>query len=224
MREAEIIGEVLEKNKGRIVFLEHEVKGFLKEMGFSVPKGIFLRVGEEIPQRSGLSYPLVVKVSSSKITSKTNVGGVKVGIKSEDELRRSVRELSEIEGAEGVFVEEMAPPGLEVIIGGITDNQFGPVIMFGLGGVFVEVFKDVVFGLAPLSPADARWLTSQIKGHVLLDGYRGRPAVDTDCLARIIVSLSQMMATGRIREIDLNPVALYAGGALVLDAKMLTLS
>jgi len=224
MREADIIRALREKNKGRTVFLEHEVKGVLREMGLPVPKGKFLRLGEEVPAQLDLTFPLVAKVSSSKIISKSNVGGVRVNIKNGDELSSAFRELSRIESAEGVLVEEMAPQGLEVIIGGIIDNQFGPVVMFGLGGVFVELFKDVSFGLAPLTMDDALWLITQVKGYRLLEGYRGKPPVDKQRLAGMIVSVSEVMATGMVEETDLNPVALYPEGAMILDAKMKMLS
>jgi len=118
----------------------------------------------------------------------------------------------------------MAPQGVEVIVGGLMDNQFGPVVMFGLGGIFVEVFKDVAFGLAPLKPGDALWLIQQTKGHRLLQGYRGRPPLDIAALIHIIVAVSEIMATGMIKEIDLNPVTLYPQGSLILDAKMAAIS
>lgn len=224
MRETEIIRDFREKTRGRAVLLEHEVKEVLREMGLSVPRGRFFRVDEGIPDLIDLTYPLVAKVSSSKIISKSNVGGVRVDVKNTDELNRAFRELSGIESAEGVFVEEMAPQGLEVIIGGISDNQFGPVVMFGLGGIFVELFRDVAFGLAPLTMDDALWLITQVKGYRLLEGYRGKPPIDKQRLAGLIVSVSEVMATGMVGEIDLNPVALYPEGAMILDAKMQILS
>ncbi|HWR58811.1 MAG TPA: acetate--CoA ligase family protein [Thermodesulfovibrionales bacterium] len=213
-------GDFIKKNKGRTTFLEHEVKGLLKEMGFSVPKGKFLGIGEGLPRQLDLNYPLVAKVSSSRIASKTNVGGVRTGIANNDELGKAVQELSLIERAEGVLLEEMAPEGTEVIVGGVVDHEFGPIVMFGLGGIFVEVFKDVAFGLAPLNLEDALRLVQQIRGYRLLDGYRGKPPVDIDILLRILVAVSDMMATGFVSEVDLNPVALYPGGLMVLDAKM----
>ncbi len=209
-----------ERIGGRTVLLEHEVKGALREMGFSVPRGTFFRTGENISDPVDLAYPLVVKVSSSKIISKSNVGGVRVGVKNRDELDRAFHELSRIESAEGVLVEEMAPPGLEVIVGGIIDNQFGPVVMFGLGGVFVELFRDVAFGLAPLTAESALWLIEQVKGHVLLEGYRGKPPLDKQRLAGMMVAVSEVMDSGMVAEIDLNPVALYPHGAMILDAKI----
>jgi len=114
----------------------------------------------------------------------------------------------------------MAAPGLEVILGGIVDEQFGPVVMFGLGGIFVEVFRDVAFALAPTEREEAIRLIKQVKGYKLLEGYRGREPVDIDILLKMIVDVSKLMATGLIKEIDLNPVVLYHRGAMVLDAKL----
>ena len=216
--------DFMTKNRGRVTFLEHEVKGLCKEMGFAVPKGRFFARGEAILPLTDLTFPLAAKISSSKVSSKSDVGGVKTGIKDKDELSRAVQELMRIEGAEGVLVEEMAPQGVEVIVGGVIDNQFGPVVMFGLGGTFVELFKDVAFGLAPLTPGDALWLVQQTKGHSLLKGYRGKPPLDIAILIHTIVAVSEIMATGMVKEIDLNPVALYPEGSLILDAKMAAIS
>jgi acyl-CoA synthetase (NDP forming) len=217
------IKDLIKKNKGKTVIPEHEVKGLLKEMGFPVPKGIFVSKGmtDHIPAIVDLSYPLVAKVSSSKIVSKSEVNGVRIGLKNENELKKAVLELLQIEDAEGVLIEEMALPGLEVIVGGVIDEQFGPVVMFGLGGFFVELFRDVVFALAPIEKEDALWLVKQIKGYRLLEVYRGRPPVDINTLLEIIVKVSGIIATGLIKEIDLNPVSLYPEGAMVLDAKIL---
>lgn len=219
-----MIRAFFEKDKGKRTFLEHEVKGLLKNIGLSVPRGVF--IPKETPlsalgsRLSALSYPMAAKVSSSKITSKTDAKGIRLGIKNEDELKNAVNELSGIENAEGVLVEEMAPEGLEVIVGGIIDKQFGPVVMFGLGGVFVELYKDVAFALAPMKEKDALWLIQQIKGYKLIEGYRGKPAVDKDALMKVILAVSEIMAAGNVEEIDLNPIALYPQGAIILDAKM----
>lgn len=217
------IKELIKKNIGKTALLEHEVKAFLKEMGFPVPKGIFVdkELVEQIPAIVDISYPVVAKVSSSKIVSKSEVNGVRIGLKNEIELKKAVLELLQLEDAEGVLIEEMALPGLEVIVGGVVDEQFGPVVMFGLGGVIVEVFRDVAFALAPIEKEDALWLVSQIKSYRLLEGYRGKPPVDINTLLEIIVKVSGIVATGLIKEIDLNPVSLYPQGAMVLDAKIL---
>jgi acetyl-CoA synthetase (ADP-forming) len=216
-----LVKDFLLKNKGKGALLEHEVKGFLKTLGLSVPDGVFIPKGARLPEVGPrLSYPLAAKVSSSSIASKSDVKGIRLGIKNEDELKTAVPELMSIERAEGVLVEEMAPQGLEVIIGGIIDGQFGPIVMFGLGGVFVELFRDVSFGLAPLKSDEALRLVKQVKGYRLLKGYRGNPPIDMDALMNIIVSVSEIMATGMVKEMDLNPVSLYDKGAMILDAKM----
>lgn len=204
----------------RTTLLEHEAKDILKEMGLSVPGGRFIRKGETLPQDLGLKYPLVAKVSSEIITSKSDLHGVRTGLQDEQALRLAFEELVRIENAEGVLVEETAPPGVEVIIGGVIDRQFGPVMMFGLGGIFTEIFRDVSFGLAPLGKEDAFWMATGIRGQRLLEGFRGNPPVDKGALADILVKASEVMATGYVEEIDLNPVSLYATGAMVLDAKL----
>ncbi len=208
-----------ERNKGETHLLEHEVKGLLASVGLPVPTGIFVKKGEASPAETP-GYPLVAKVSSRKIASKSDVGGVRVNIKNSEELKSALHELGEIEYAEGVLVETMAPQGIEVIVGGVVDVQFGPVVMFGLGGIFVELFKDVAFGLAPLSREDALRLIRQVKGYRLLEGYRGRPQADVEALLSIMVSVSELMTVMPIQEIDLNPVALYPEGAMILDAKL----
>ncbi len=206
------------------IILEHEAKAILREKGFSVPRGFYAEKGtplSDIVRRASiLSYPLVAKVSSSKGASKTDVGGVRLGINDSETLRRSVTELFEIKDSEGVLIEEMAPGGLEVIVGGVMDDQFGPIVMFGLGGIFVEIFRDVTFGLAPLKKENALWMIRQIKAYPLLKGYRGRLPVDTDALIDILVSVSEMMVTDNIKELDLNPIILYPKGAIIVDAKM----
>ncbi|HAM51605.1 MAG TPA: acyl-CoA synthetase [Nitrospiraceae bacterium] len=206
--------------KGGKTLFEHEVKKLLKEIGLPVPNGIYVRRGEVPPCLHNLRYPLVVKVSSSQIASKTEVKGVKLGLKDAEEVLHAVKELFLIGSAEGVLIEEMAPQGLEVIVGGIIDNQFGPVVMFGLGGVFVELYKDVAFGLAPLTRGDASWLIHQVRAYRLLEGYRGSPPADIESLLNTLAAVSDLMVTGLITEIDLNPVALYREGAMILDAKM----
>ena len=214
------VQEFLQSEADREVFHEHKVKGLLRELGMSVPKGVFVPGGAGISSIAGLSYPLVAKVVSSRITSKSDIGGVRLGIGNGEELQRAVLELSQMDHAEGVLVEEMAPPGFEVIVGGAIDITFGPIVMFGLGGLFVELFRDVSFALAPVTREQARWLVHETKGEKILKGFRGEPPLDMDAIVTIIVTVSELIATGLLRAIDLNPVALYPSGALVLDAKM----
>jgi acyl-CoA synthetase (NDP forming) len=212
--------DFIEFNKGKKSFLEHEVKGLLGSIGLPVPAGVFLKKGGEIASLEELPYPVVAKVASVKITSKSDVHGVRLGIENVEDLKRTIKELEQIDDAEGVLVEEMAPRGIEVIVGGIIDAQFGPLVMFGLGGIAVELFKDVTFGLAPATEKDAMNLIRRVKGYALLGGFRGQPPVDIRALAHIISAVSELMAAGPIKEMDLNPVALYPYGAIILDAKL----
>ncbi len=204
---------------GKTSLPEHEVKKLLKETGLSVPRGIFVPKGAASDSR-GLRFPLVAKVSSSSISSKSDIGGVVLGINDRKSLEKAVAGLMQIERAEGVLIEEMAHPGIEVIIGGVIDMQFGPVVMFGLGGIFVELFRDIAFGLAPMNEEEALRLAKQVKGYRLLEGYRGKQAADIKGLLKSLVTVSRLIATGRIEEMDLNPVAIYPEGAMILDAKM----
>lgn len=205
---------------GRSTFTEPEVKNLLRRLELPVPAGITITKGGTLPQSIGLKYPLVAKVISRKIISKTEAGGVTIGITSGDELKRTIARLEAIEQAEGVFVEEMAPEGVEVIVGGIIDPHFGPVVMFGSGGISAELYRDVIFGLAPISYEDALKLIDRVRVAPILKGYRGRPPVSSTSLVEIIISVSELIATGLFRELDLNPVALYHDRALILDAKL----
>lgn len=217
----DILQKILATRKlGSPSLLESEVKGLLAELGVPVPRGVFIPAGEACPALSGLSFPLVAKVAAPAIASKSDVGGVRLGIRDSDALATAVAELQAIDGSVGVLVEEQARPGLEVIVGGAIDPQFGPVVMFGPGGLFVELFRDVAFALAPLGPDQARTLVATPKGAALLSGFRGKPAVDIGALVSIVVIVSELMGSGLIEEIDLNPVLLYPEGGVAVDAKM----
>lgn len=202
------------------VIPEHAAKGFLGKAGLPVPRCVYLPAGRPLPDAFPLSYPLVAKVSSSRIRSKSDAGGVRIGLKDARAAAVATAGLMDMDSAEGVIVEEQAQPGVEVIVGGVIDPQFGPVIMFGPGGVFVELYRDVVFAPAPMTREDAISLMERIKGYRLLAGFRGAPPSDREALARILVVVSELMATGLLEEMDLNPVALYPRGAMILDAKM----
>jgi acyl-CoA synthetase (NDP forming) len=122
----------------------------------------------------------------------------------------------------GVAIQEMAAPGIEVIIGMTMDSQFGPVLMFGLGGIWVELLKDVSFRVVPVSKADASEMIKEIKGHKLLTGFRGQPAVDIEALEDLIVKVSQFIQSNpEIQELDLNPVFAYPQGCIAVDARII---
>jgi acetate---CoA ligase (ADP-forming) subunit beta len=207
-------------SRGRETCLEHQAKGMLREVGMQVPAGRFIALGNSIPKKLGLNFPLVAKVVIPGLAGKSDIGGIRLNLREGEGLSQAVVELTAIPGAVGVLVEEMAPPGVEVIVGGSCDPQFGPIVMFGLGGILVELYHDVAFGLAPLTNEEALRLVRQPKGARILNEFRGRPPIDLSALTQVMVTVSELMATGLVEEIDLNPVALYPTGALVLDAKL----
>jgi len=176
-----------------------------------------------------INYPCVLKVSSLDITHKSDAGGIKVGFKSEQEVAEAYDAimascLAKFPNAviEGVTVQKMAAPGLEVIVGMATDPQFGPVIMFGLGGIGVEVLKDVSPKIVPLTKGDAAKAVREIRADRLLDGFRGSDPVDTSTLEDIILRVSEFVAkTPEVKEMDLNPIFACPDGAVAVDAQVI---
>jgi len=220
METRELLATFLKAHTKRTSLPEQEVKGFLRELGIAVPRGVFIPAHAPCPSALPLSWPLVVKVVSPLATSKTEAEGIRFGIDSHEGLELARADLMRIEGAEGVLLEETAPPGVEVIVGGIVDPQFGPVVMFGLGGLFVELFRDVAFALAPITRDDAYRLIDRTRGGVLIHGFRGKPSLDREALAKTMVIVGELISSGLLEEIDLNPVVLYPRGAVALDAKV----
>lgn len=214
------LAEFARRTGGHKVLIEPEVKEFLRQLGLSVPKSIYVKGRCDRTELKRLKKPLIAKVASRLYSSKSDIGGIRGDIRTSTELDQDIKELMRIKGAEGVLVEEMAPGRLEVIIGGIIDPQFGPVVMFGLGGFFVEAMRDVVFDLAPINENSALELVSRIKGYSMLKGIRGKPPVNMNALAKAISVVSEIIGTGLVQEIDINPLMLYPEGAMVLDAKM----
>jgi succinyl-CoA synthetase beta subunit len=216
----EKIEALLRGKKNKDVLLEHEVKQFLKGLGLDIPKGIFVTGPCEASEIRHLKRPLIAKAASRLYPSKTDIGGVRGDLRTRSDINAAIRELMQVKGSEGVLVEEMATGRLETIVGGIIDPQFGPVVMFGLGGFFVEAMRDVVFGLAPLSEKNALELIQRIKGISLLKGIRGKPPADMEAIAHAVSIVSEIIATGLVEEIDINPLMVSSKGAVVLDAKM----
>jgi acetyl-CoA synthetase (ADP-forming) len=220
------------RTEGRRKLLEHEALKLCELYGLPVPGYGLARSEEEaVELAERVGYPVVLKVVSPDISHKSDVGGVILGVRSAEEVRSSYRRILENVKARapgsrvyGVLVQRMAKPDLEVIVGGIRDPVFGPVVMFGLGGVFVEVLKDVSFRVAPLSDADADDMVREVRGYRVLEGFRGSPPRDLDALKKVILGVSRMMVeVGEIAELDLNPVILYprGEGALIVDARVI---
>jgi acyl-CoA synthetase (NDP forming) len=206
---------------------ELDAKQLLSGCGISVNQGIAVHNGADAAGAAAkLGFPVVLKVLSGKITHKSDLGLVALDVPSEDCARgaydRIIATAKTTDPDASVVVETMAGKGLEVIVGAKRDPQFGPTVLFGLGGTFVEVFKDVSIRVAPVEIPMARGMMKDIKGHVLLEGFRGKKGVDRDALADIIVKVSKlMMSREDIMELDINPVIASEKGAVAVDARIL---
>jgi len=210
--------------------LETEAKELLREYGIPVPAFKLIKSEEEI---SGLAkemnFPIAMKIVSSDIIHKTDAGGVKVDIKTEKEARIAYQEIifeakkyNKRAKISGVIVYPMVPQGTEIIIGIMQDPHFGPVIMFGLGGIFVEVLKDISFRVLPIEERDAEEMISEIKGYKILKGIRGEAPKDIQAIKDLLLKISQLtLENPEISEIDLNPVFLFGKGLQVVDARMI---
>ena len=226
------IAEILSKarDEKRTVLTEIEAKQILADVGINCTRTVLAATKEEAVKLSEeIGYPVVLKVSSVDITHKSDSGGVKVNLPDSeavalayDEIMASCRAYSPNADIEGVAVQGMAKTGTEIIMGMIKDASFGPVVMFGLGGVLVEVLKDVSFRIVPIEKADAAQMTGEIQGRKLLEGYRGQDPADVACLQDMLVKLSDFVNdTPGIEEIDMNPVFAYRDGAVVVDARII---
>ncbi|MCE8013148.1 CoA-binding protein [Halomonas desiderata] len=216
--------------EGRDLF-EYEAKRLLREHGIDVPQELVVRSDAELGEAAATfgDTPLAMKVVSKDILHKSDAGGVKLNLVGEAALRRAREEIlaacraydarAEIEG---VLVTPMARKGTEVIVGVIRDPIFGPVLMFGLGGIFVEILEDVAFRAIPLSRHDARSMVEQIKARRILEGARGEPAVDKEALVELLLTVSRIAdAYPELSELDLNPVIVNADGYAVVDARVI---
>ncbi|RLI50737.1 MAG: acetyl-CoA synthetase [Candidatus Thorarchaeota archaeon] len=225
------------RKEGRTFVLEHEAKDIMKSYGIPIPPYETATTADEAVEKARrIGFPVVLKILSKDILHKSDAGGVKINLKSEEAVRAAFEEIMEnarrygaetgieVDLSRGVFISSFAEMGTEVIIGVTRDPQFGHALMFGLGGIFVEVLKDVTFRLIPLSESDAREMVGEIKAAKILEGIRGQPPRDVDALVRVIMSVSKMVEENpEIRELDCNPTFVYerGKGALVVDARIL---
>ena len=217
------------RTQGRKILTEVESKQLLEEAGIPTARARLATSRDAAVQAArDIGFPVVLKVVSPQITHKTDVGGVKLDLKSPeevaaafDEIVAAARRASPDATIDGVSVQQMARPGIEVIVGVSTDPQFGPVIMFGLGGVLVEVLKDVSFRIIPIASRDARQMIREIKGFPLLEGYRGQDPADLAALESLLLRVSEFVEKQpEVSELDLNPVFAYKDGALAVDARI----
>ncbi|MGB9741327.1 MAG: acetate--CoA ligase family protein [Candidatus Bathyarchaeia archaeon] len=218
------------RKEGRNFLLEPEAKNVCIEYGIPVTKfEVAKSEAEAVKFAEAIGFPVVLKVVSPDIIHKSDVGGVIVGLKSAGEVRDAYRQiLGNVKKHRadakivGVLVQEMAPASTEIIVGAIKDPQFGPALMFGLGGIFVEILKDVSFRIAPIDEEEAHEMISEVKAYPLLKGYRNLPPADIDAIVKILVSTSKLvMEHQEIKELDLNPIMVYERGAKTVDARII---
>lgn len=219
-------------SEGRNKLLEHEAYEVLHHYGFPAPKyGLAKTVDEAVKISEEIGYPVVLKIVSPDIVHKSDVGGVKLNLNSREEVVKAFNEIlrnvsinAPKARVAGILIQEMIPSALEVIVGATRDPTFGPVLLFGLGGIFVEVLKDVSFRIAPLTRYDAESMLTEIKAAKILDGYRGMPPRDKEAVVDILLKLSKLMEDQElISDVDLNPIMLFevGKGAKIADVRIL---
>jgi acetyl-CoA synthetase (ADP-forming) len=218
------------KAGGRDFLYEHEAKKLCSLYGLPVTKIKVTSTEEEaLDAAKEIGYPVVLKIVSPQVLHKSDVGGVLVDITNEDDVRHGFRKIIEnvkanVSNAEitGILVQEMAPRGTEIIVGSTIDPTFGPTIMFGLGGIFVEVLKDVSFRLVPIDKMEAEEMIKEIKAYRVLEGIRGKPPVDQAAIVDILLATSKMLLQcPEIKELDMNPVLVYEKEAKIVDARVI---
>jgi len=215
---------------GRFVLLEPEANQVCELYGIPVaPCKLAETVEDAVHHAEVLGYPLVLKVVSPEILHKSDVGGVIVDLKTPRAVQNayhtileSVQQYRPDAKVLGLLVQKMEDPSTEVVIGMTRDPNFGPTLMFGLGGIFVEVLKDVSFRIAPITERDAREMIREIKGFKLLEGFRGREPADIEALVDILLKVSRLgVEREAIDQVDLNPIFAYSSGAIAVDTRIL---
>ena len=222
------ISEVL-KNKiesNETILTEFESKELLQEIGISVPsQRLITSIDETISAAEEIGFPVVLKLIAEDIVHKSDTGAVKLNIKDKDELEAAYKDLMNIPShkEKKISVQKMADePITELIIGMTTDAQFGPALMFGIGGILVELLEDVSFRIAPVTEYDCREMIREIKGFPILDGYRGKPKADINAIVDTLMKISDLVIKyEEINELDLNPVFIYEKGLICVDARII---
>ncbi len=223
--------------EGRTFVLEHEAKDIMKAYGIPIPAyDTAVTADEAVEKSKAIGYPVVLKILSKDVLHKSDAGGVKINLKSDDEVRKAFTEIMdnaknygkekgiEVDLSRGVFISDFADMGTEIIVGVTKDPQFGHALMAGLGGIFVEVLKDVSFRLIPFNENDAREMLKELKAYKILEGIRGEPERDIESLIGVMLAVSKMIAENpEITELDCNPTFVYekGKGTLVVDARIL---
>jgi len=194
--------------------------GLVRKYGIPIARHRLASNNDELHDACGkVGFPVAMKVISEKISHKTDVGGVKIGIGNFADAKKAFSGMKKLRGFQGVIIQEMVK-GKEVIIGGKYDVQFGPTVLFGLGGVFVEIFKDFSIGVCPLGRKDARRMVREIKAYPILKGYRGKKGVNLPELENTILKVGKLMMEENVSELDLNPVIASERKVTAVDARV----
>ncbi len=218
------------KKEGRAALDELAGKQLLASFGVSVPKSVIAKDAAAVAKAiAGMQPPFALKVVSPEILHKSDAGGVKIGLKSADELAQAITAMAAaplIKKArvDGWLIEEMAPAGQEVVVGAVRDPNFGPLVMVGLGGIFVEILADVAFRICPITRLDAAEMLDELKGAALLDGARGRARASREAIIDVLLKVGGengllMQHAGDFTEADINPLIVSANGAVAVDAR-----
>lgn len=209
-------------NRGEKTLSEYDSKKVLEAYSIPVTKEFIAKNVEEAKKfAKEIGYPVVLKGSSSTLTHKTELNMIELNIKDEKALEEAYKALEERGKGQldGILVQQMVKGEREFVAGLIRDPQFGPCVMFGLGGIFTEVLKDVTFRVAPLEKRDAIEMMNEIKAKKLLDEFRGKPAVDRDVLASALINLGRIgLENDEIAEIDINPIIILKDKPVAVDA------
>lgn len=213
-------------SENRKALNEFESKKILAELGLPITKQFLAKTKEEaVKFANQIGFPVVMKLMAADIIHKSDVGAVKLNIASDKEVEEAFVQLMKIEatGEKTVSIQEMAKkPITEIIIGSLQDPQFGPAVMFGIGGVMVEVMKDVSFRITPLTDFDADEMIKEIKAYKMLDGYRGAAKADIEAIKNILLIISKFVDEHlEIAEMDLNPIFVYEKGVKIVDARII---
>ena len=222
------ISDILKRkaSAGQKVLTEYESKELLKEIGIPITEQKLTSNREEtISVAEEIGYPVVMKLMAEDVVHKSDMGAVKLNINTKEEVDKAFVELMNIpsEAEKKISVQKMAKePITELIIGMTTDPQFGPALMFGIGGILVELLEDVSFRIAPITEYDAKEMIHEIKGFPLLDGFRGKPKADIDAIVDVLMKISEFVIENEeIYEMDLNPVFIYEDGLVCVDARII---
>ncbi len=216
--------QIIEKalREGRNTLSEHESKQFLAAYDIPVTREILVGDRKDLADAlNEIGFPVVMKGNSSSITHKTEKGLIRLDVRDEKEAGTAFEEMmGRMEGrGDGVLVQEMVKGPRELVAGLTRDPQFGPCVMFGLGGIFTEILKDTAFRVAPLEKRDALDMMKEIKGHKILEAVRGMEPADLDTLSRILINVGRIgIENAHVKEIDINPLILRGARPVAVDA------